>query len=157
MLPASHSISLGMMGIFLISSVTIVTILILISCSDVQHRVISNQLVFALGCAILPYSILLHGGVYLTPAIITLAIGFVLFLIHIIGAGDIKMLSILVLAIPPSQLMFFFFFVTVFGVILALGGLIFFRRNVREKGLPYGVAIAGGFLLQEVLFFPAVS
>ncbi|WP_279459410.1 A24 family peptidase [Actinobacillus delphinicola] len=157
MLPASYSISLGMVGIFFICSVAIVTTLIMISCSDVRHRLISNQLVFALGCAILPYSILLHGNIYFVPALVTLAIGFFLFLIHIIGAGDIKLLSILVLAIPPSQLMFFFFFVTVLGVILALGGLIFFRRNVKERGLPYGVAIAGGFLLQEVLFFPLVS
>ncbi len=145
-------------AILIFCIVILIVELVAISYSDITKRQISNKSILFLAIVIIPYSILLNNQLYFIPALITLGIGFILFITRILGAGDVKMLSVLILAIPTSELMSFFFFTTLFGGILAVIGLIFFHKNVREKGLPYGVAIACGFILQNILFFsPALA
>lgn len=114
-------------------------------------------MVGVIACFILPFAYLTHQQFFFLPAVMTLVMGFLLFLMNVVGAGDIKLLSVLMLAVPREQVLFLLFFMTLIGALLALVGWLFFRQTVKEQGLPYGVAIAGGFIIQQILFFPFVS
>lgn len=122
-----------------------------ISWTDITQRLISNQAVGFMLCAIVPFALIWWHTLFWQQALWTLGVGFLLFYIRVIGAGDIKLLTVLMFAVPDNQVLSFLFFVTAIGGLLAVGGLLFFRQNVRQQGLPYGVAISGGFLIHFIL------
>ena len=67
------------------------------------------------------------------------------------GAGDIKLISVLMLVIPHNEIIYFFFFTAFFGLLLIIVGWLFFRKSIKENGLPYGVAISLGFMTNLAL------
>ncbi|SUC09621.1 Flp pilus assembly protein, protease CpaA [Pasteurella canis] len=130
----------------------IILLLIILSWTDIRSRIISNKIVFILLVVVLPLAWLKHGEINIIPALLVLVIGFILFSFRIIGAGDIKLISVLMLALPNEQIIYFFFFTAFSGLILIIVGLLFFRNSIRKQGLPYGVAIASGFIINLLLF-----
>lgn len=102
--------------------------------------------------AILPLAYTLHQQIFIMPALITLIVGFLLFVLNIIGAGDIKLLTVLMLATPTEQVFSLLFFTALSGLVLIIIGWLFFRQSIRRNGLPYGVAISSGFLINLLLF-----
>ncbi|HDR1022748.1 TPA: prepilin peptidase, partial [Pasteurella multocida] len=90
--------------------------------------------------------------IFIVPALISFIIGFILFNLRTIGAGDVKLISVLMLTIPQEQIMSFFFFTACSGLILIIIGWIFFRQSILKNHLPYGVAISLGFLMNLLLF-----
>ncbi|QLB18802.1 A24 family peptidase [Mannheimia granulomatis] len=130
----------------------IILLLIRLSWTDLQQRIISNRIIVALVCVIIPFSWLTHSTFYFLPALLCLIIGFLLFLCKVIGAGDVKLLSVLMLAVPTEYAPYFLFLTALSGLILIIIGSLFFFRSIREKGLPYGIAISSGFLATVVLF-----
>ncbi|AKO31103.1 A24 family peptidase [[Haemophilus] ducreyi] len=130
----------------------IVLLLIWLSYTDIRSRIITNKVVLALFCAILPFSWFTQGMVYPMPALICLVIGFVLFMLGVIGAGDAKLMAVLMLAVPPEYTIFFLFSTTCAGLGLIIIGGLFFRQVIVKKGLPYGVAISVGFIATQLLF-----
>lgn len=126
---------------------SIIILLAVICCSDIRQRIIANKVILLLLAVTLPYAYLTFGQVFWLNALLTLVIGFALFSLRIIGAGDIKLLATLMFAVPPQQITAFLFFTSFFGFLLILFGWIFFRQNIKTHGLPYGVAISSGFLL----------
>ncbi|KIE92280.1 putative Flp operon protein B [Actinobacillus pleuropneumoniae] len=106
----------------------------------------------ALLLVIIPFSYLMYGSISWFPAILCLVIGFVLFLLNVIGAGDVKLLAVLMLAIPSPFAVFFLFLTACAGLLLIIIGWLFYRKAIREKGLPYGIAISAGFLTTLLLF-----
>ncbi|EEX49597.1 A24 family peptidase [Pasteurella dagmatis] len=139
---------------FIILSLQLLTILLLIrlSYTDIKHRIISNKIVLILLLVILPLSWIKYGEIFVVPALISFIIGFILFNLKTVGAGDVKLVSVLMLAIPQEQIMSFFFFTACSGLILIIIGWIFFRESILKNHLPYGVAISLGFLLNLLLF-----
>lgn len=139
---------------FIILSLQLLTILLLIrlSYTDIKHRIISNKIVLILLLLILPLSWIKYGEIFVVPALISFIIGFILFNLKTVGAGDVKLVSVLMLAIPQEQIMSFFFFTACSGLILIIIGWIFFRESILKNHLPYGVAISLGFLLNLLLF-----
>lgn len=139
---------------FIILSLHLLTMLLLIrlSWTDIRDRIISNKIVLLLCLIILPLSWMKHGEIFIFPALISLIIGFLLFTLRIIGAGDAKLISVLMLAIPHEQIISFFFFTACSGLLLIIIGWIFFRKSIQQRHLPYGVAISLGFLINLVLF-----
>ncbi|VEI57430.1 Flp pilus assembly protein, protease CpaA [Pasteurella multocida] len=139
---------------FIILSLQLLTILLLIrlSYTDIKHRIISNKIVLILLFVILPLSWIKYGEIFVVPALISFIIGFILFNLKTVGAGDVKLVSVLMLAIPQEQIMSFFFFTACSGLILIIIGWIFFRESILKNHLPYGVAISLGFLLNLLLF-----
>lgn len=125
----------------------IIILLAVICYTDVRQRIISNKVILLLFVLILPYAYVTFKEVYILNALFTLAVGFLLFSFGIIGAGDIKLLAVLMLTVPTQQIMAFLFLTSFFGFLLIVIGWLFFRQNIKTQGLPYGVAISLGFLL----------
>jgi tadV len=138
---------------YFIDSLHIVLLFLLLRLcyTDVHNRIISNRVVMALLFVVVPLSLLRYQSIFFIPALCTLFIGFVLFILHIIGAGDIKLISVLMLMIPYEQIIFFFFFTAIAGLLLIIIGWLFYRKSIKARGLPYGVAISLGFLTNLAL------
>ncbi|WP_101775971.1 A24 family peptidase [Pasteurella oralis] len=141
-----------MNGFVIFLQTVVILLLIVLSWTDIRDRIISNRIVFSLLIVVLPLAWLKYGYINIIPALWVLAIGFLLFTFRIIGAGDIKLTSVLMLALPYEQIIYFFFFTAFAGLFLIIIGLLFFRDSVRKNALPYGVAISLGFLTDLLLF-----
>lgn len=139
-------------GVILILILNIVLLLIRLSWTDIKSRVISNNIILALLFLVIPFGYLLNGELYITLALISLSIGFLLFLFNVIGAGDIKLITVLMLTIPSEQILSFFVFTSFFGLLLIIIGWLFFKTSIKRNGLPYGVAISLGYLTNLALF-----
>lgn len=141
------------MTLFISTLIAIMVCLLLVVCwTDLRYRLISNRVIMALLLVIIPFSYLMYGTLSWLPAVFCLVIGFVLFLLNVIGAGDVKLLAVLMLAIPSSFAIFFLFLTACAGLLLIIIGWLFYRQTIREKGLPYGIAISTGFLTTLLLF-----
>lgn len=125
-----------------------------ISYTDIKKRIIHNEAVIALLFAILPFSWMIYGEIFIIPAVITFVVGFLLFMAKVIGGGDVKMLAVLMLGVPPEAVMPFLFFTTFAGLLVIIMGFIVNYQAIKKRGLPYGVAIALGFIAQLILYFP---
>ena len=130
--------------------IVLVCLLLRLCYTDVRDRVISNRVVALLFFIVVP-SLLQYQSVFLVPALLVLVVGFVLFMLHVMGAGDIKLIAVLMLMIPYEQIIFFFFFTACAGLLLIIIGWLFYRKSIKERGLPYGVAISLGFLTNLAL------
>ena len=130
--------------------IVLVCLLLRLCYTDVRDRVISNRVVALLFFIVVPLSLLQYQSVFLVPALLALVVGFVLFMLHVIGAGDIKLIAVLMLMIPYEQIIFFFFTACA-GLLLIIIGWLFYRKSIKARGLPYGVAISLGFLTNLVL------
>jgi prepilin peptidase CpaA len=76
-----------------------------------------------------------------------LVLGALLFFLKIWGAGDAKFLAVLILWIPPSQILGFLLLTSLFGGVIALFLLI--KRKILKQDraeIPYGVALCLAFL-----------
>ena len=138
---------------WLINVLVVITLLLLIrlSISDVRSRIISNRTVLLLLIVTIPLSLLKYQTIFVIPALCALAIGFIIFYLGAMGAGDIKLISVLMLIIPHNEIIYFFFFTAFFGLLLIIVGWLFFRKSIKENGLPYGVAISLGFMTNLAL------
>jgi tadV len=126
-------------------------LLVILSISDVCSRIISNRTILLLLVVIIPLSLLKYQTVFIFPALCALTVGFLLFMLNVIGAGDVKLITVLMLMIPNDEIFPFFFFTTFAGLGLIIIGWLFFRKSIKENGLPYGVAISLGFITNLVL------
>lgn len=124
-----------------------------ISWEDITSRTIRNEWVVILFILIIPFSLLIYGEIFLLPAFVVLFLGFLLFLINVIGAGDVKLLAVLMLAVPTGQIPALLFLISLFGLLLIILGWLFFRQSIRQNGLPYGVAISLGFITNVFFFY----
>ncbi len=97
---------------WLINVLVVITLLLLIrlSISDVRSRIISNRTVLLLLIVTIPLSLLKYQTIFIVPALCALAIGFLLFMLNVIGAGDVKLIAVLMLMIPNDEIFPFFFF-----------------------------------------------
>ena len=138
--------------VILLLYLVVILLLIRLSWTDIKRRIISNKIVLSLFLVIVPLAWIQYENIFVIPALIALFIGFLLFSLKIIGAGDIKLIAVLMLAIPSDQVFSFFFFTTFSGLLVIIIGWIFFRESISQNGLPYGVAISLGFLINLVLF-----
>jgi len=138
---------------WLINLLVIITILLLITLSitDIRSRIISNRIVLLLLITIILLSLLKYQTIFLIPALCALAIGFLIFTLGIMGAGDIKLISVLMLSIPDNEIISVFFFTAFAGLLLIVVGWLFFRKSIKQNGLPYGVAISFGFITNLAL------
>ncbi len=129
----------------------VILLLLRLSYADIRDRIIDNNVILALLVIILPISFLKYQTIFILPAVFALMIGFLLFTLRVIGAGDVKLVSVLMLMIPLDELIYFFFFTAFAGLLLIVVGWLFYRKSIRERGLPYGVAISLGFLTNLAL------
>ncbi|WP_443090811.1 A24 family peptidase [Basfia succiniciproducens] len=131
---------------------TAVLQLIYLSWTDIKSRIIGNRLIISLFFTMVALSWLKYEQVFVLQGIIGLAVCFILFMLNVMGGGDAKLIAVLMLSIPPAQLISFFFLTAVFGLLLIIIGWLFFRQSIKQNGLPYGVAISSGYLATLWLF-----
>nr|WP_253918882.1 prepilin peptidase [Vibrio sp. Vb339] len=88
---------------------------------------------------------------------LTLGIGIILYKLMWIGAGDIKYVAVLSLAIPVNSLLSAYALSAFTGGILAIsyliGDVLTKGKNGDQEGIPYGFAISIGFYLVIVTQF----
>ncbi|MBN6075271.1 prepilin peptidase [Aggregatibacter actinomycetemcomitans] len=128
-----------------------ISLLVILSITDIRSRTISNHIVLLLLSVVVPLSLLKHQTIFFIPALCALAVGFIIFTLGAMGAGDVKLISVLMLTIPHNEIIYFLFFTAFFGLLLIIVGWLFFRKSIKENGLPYGVAISLGFITNLVL------
>ncbi|WP_392560900.1 prepilin peptidase [Orbus sturtevantii] len=131
--------SLGFYAIWLV--------LITICYSDIRYRIISNKQVIVLLIIILLNYFLGHAELSYFSAIIALVIGIVLFYIGAVGAGDVKLISVLLLSIPSNEISDFLVIMALLGIPLALIALIKKIRTKTKTTIPYGVAISLSYII----------
>lgn len=129
----------------------LVTLSLYISYTDLVHRIIHNKTILLL--FFICISILLKNESYISFLIsfLVLIVGFFLFLLKVIAAGDIKLLAVLSLAIKPEFMLLSLFTVLALGGLVAIMYLVygFFTdlQQVRQRGIPYAIPICLGSLL----------
>ena len=142
----------------LINDAIILTIwlCLLISCyTDIKYRIISNYIVIVIfALAILNYAFGL-GALNYSASGIFLVCGLLMFYCRLVGAGDIKLITVLLITIPAGNVMFFLAVTTFLGLPLAIFAIIYNWLKKVEGGitLPYGVAITGSYILTSLILF----
>ena len=129
---------------------------LLISCyTDIKYRIISNYIVIIIfALAILNYAFG-QGALNYSASGIFLVCGLLMFYCRLVGAGDIKIITALLITIPADSVIFFFAVTTFLGLPLAIFAIIY-KWLKKVKGgitLPYGVAITGGYIVTSLTFF----
>lgn len=129
---------------------TLTALSLYICYTDVRHRQITNGVVLIV--ALLCLSILVVNQQYsaLMLSCTILMVGIALFLLGVIGAGDIKLLAAFSLAIKPEYLLMTLGLIVLSGGILAVFYLIYGAitdlNKVRQRGIPYAIPICLGCL-----------
>ncbi len=143
------------MTLFLLGLISL--LLLYLSYTDITQRTLANRFVFIVAPLAMALSFCAYGQIFYLGAILCLVLGFGLFSLGVIGAGDVKLLTALMFAVPRETEIWFLFFTSCFGLGLILIGWVFFRQNIKQQGLPYGVAISLGFLLHFCLLnYPTI-
>lgn len=127
---------------------TLAVLSVYVSATDFLYRKIQNYalyLLLFLQCFLSPLDI------QIMSFVLMLVIGLILYKLIWIGAGDIKYVVILSLAIPVDDLLLAFILTAFAGGILAISYLVgekLIRNKVDvQEGIPYGIAISIGFYL----------
>lgn len=125
-----------------------------IFCTDIFFRTISNiQILCIIGlCSLSYFSRDLDLNVWIP--LLTLFIGVLIWKFRVLGAGDVKLLSILTLIIPYEVITSFFFLTSIIGAVIGVLIYILARFISIQKSVPYGVAIMSSFLF---LFLPHIK
>ncbi len=156
---------------------TLFSLIFLLACvyamySDITRFEIPNTLSILLAAAYLPYALSLDIelaiiGRHYIIGFATLAVGFLLFVLGVIGGGDSKFVAAVVIWLEAGDLLSYLFFTTVFGGFLAIIVVLFRLINLpprwmdsptiaklhdKNSGLPYALAIGGAGLV----FFPKI-
>lgn len=111
--------------------------------TDIRFRIIENYTVFLAFILVFITAYELNIQINFFISLISLIIGFLLFSLNLIGAGDVKFFSVLMLIIPKEYEILFIFLMSFIGGILALIMIILRKK---DRGVAYGVAISIAFL-----------
>ncbi|HHL2499856.1 TPA: prepilin peptidase [Yersinia enterocolitica] len=136
------------MNILQISLTTFLVLQLLIICySDIRHRVISNKWVIAVAINTLVLSLIRYNTVSLIIPLLALVIGYIIFYFKLIGGGDVKLITVLMFALNSEQSLNFILYMAIMGGVVMILGILFNRADIKQRGVPYAVAISAGFLI----------
>ncbi len=117
------------------------------SFTDVKCRQISNK------CVLLVFVFssvlgLVSGHFNLLYPSLILVCGFFMAFFGVMGAGDIKLITVLCVGIPIHLISTFLILMCLYGMPLTLIMILFSRLVLKEKlkSVPFGVAISAGYL-----------
>lgn len=125
----------------------IAILLTFIAWEDIVLRQISHRVLLLLSGLLALALILQHQMPNFIAAGTVLLVGFLLFAVRVIGGGDVKLLSLLLLVMNSHVLADFFMAMAFGGGVVVLIGFLFFRSSIRKNGVPYAVPISLAFLL----------
>nr|WP_296207919.1 prepilin peptidase [Gilliamella sp.] len=131
-------------------------ICLLFSCyTDLKSRTISNKIVIIIFVLIMLNFIFGKGQLNYGASAIFLICGLCLFYCRLVGAGDIKLIAVLLISIPTDRVLFFLVVITFCGLPMAIIAIIYKHLKKIESGitLPYGLAISGSYFLTSITLF----
>ncbi|EAT6909262.1 flp operon protein B, partial [Salmonella enterica] len=129
--------------------IIILLLLFYVSVTDILYRVIPNLVILIMFICIVTDR-LIYSDIPINFILIlcVFGTGILLYAARIMGAGDVKLITVLTFLIPEYPLFIsFLFYTTLTGAGLAVLGYMIPALKFKERGLPYGVAIALGFLM----------
>lgn len=129
--------------------IIILLLLFYVSVTDILYRVIPNLVILIIFICIVTDR-LIYSDIPINFILIlcVFGTGILLYAARIMGAGDVKLITVLTFLIPEYPLFIsFLFYTTLTGAGLAVLGYMIPALKFKERGLPYGVAIALGFLM----------
>ncbi|NUF48522.1 A24 family peptidase [Gilliamella sp. ESL0250] len=134
---------------------------LLVSCyTDLTRRTISNYIVGIIFILTILNFIFGDGQLNYSASGIFLICGFFMFYCRFVGAGDIKLITVLLISIPSgSSVLSFLMIITLFGLPLAIIAIIYKHLKKPEGGvtLPYGIAISASyFLISSITLFKVI-
>ncbi|WP_420909973.1 A24 family peptidase [Rosenbergiella epipactidis] len=131
----------------------IVVLFIRMCYTDIRFRIIENKCIIAIFIINVLSFLMGKKTPYFYSAIIIFSIGVICILSNWVGAGDVKLLTVLGMVFPPGELPDFIFLVTVSSLplIFIVYFLHRFSKGKFSKTLPYGVAIISGYLLKILI------
>ena len=131
----------------------IIILLVRICYTDIRYRIIENKCVLLMFLLNITLWVIDRQPIYLLSSLVIFSVGAILVLIHCVGAGDIKLLTVLGMVFPLGKIPDFIFLVALSGLPLILVIYCFhrFSKGRFSKTLPYGVAITGGYLLSIIV------
>lgn len=125
-----------------------------IFCTDIFFRTISNiQILCVIALCSLSY-FFRDLDLNLWIPLLTFFIGILIWKFGFLGAGDVKLLSVLTVIIPYEITTSFLFLTSIIGAVIGVLMYISARFISIEKSVPYGVAIMSSFLF---LFMPHIK
>jgi len=133
-------------------SVVIILVLIAISYSDFRFRRIPNKLVVAVAILSICYSLFANHSIQILFPLIVLIIGMIISPWNVIGAGDIKLIVALLFSLASSENAIFLIMTALCGLPLSAGILLYNQlANEKIKTVPYGIAIAAGYVMTLIV------
>ncbi|SCB80792.1 prepilin peptidase [Gilliamella intestini] len=132
---------------------------LLVSCyTDWKYRIISNKIVIIIFILAILNFLFGQGQLNYGASAIFLICGLLMFYCRLAGAGDIKLITALLITIPVSSVLFFLVVITFFGLPLAIFVIIYKRLKKPEGGitLPYGIAISASYFLTSITLFKVI-
>lgn len=139
------------MGIIKSSLLILLVLQLLLICyTDIRYRVISNRHNMTIAINALTLGFALHNTFSIIIPLIALLVGYVIFNFKLIGGGDVKLIAALLFSLSPAQSLDFIIYTAIMGGVVMIIGMLINRSDIQQRGVPYAVAISGGFLLSLV-------
>ncbi|WP_145491035.1 A24 family peptidase [Yersinia rohdei] len=136
------------MNIFQSLLITFLVMQLLLICySDIRYRIISNKFVVIIAITALVLSFITYNTVSIVIPLIALLTGYIIFHFNFIGGGDVKLIAVLLLTLNSGQSLNFILYTAIMGGVVMIIGMLINRDDIQQRGVPYAVAISGGFLL----------
>ncbi|WP_443083048.1 A24 family peptidase [Vibrio sp. ER1A] len=137
---------------------SIVCLLVFVSFSDIRKRKIPNSYILMLAALSTLIGYEHYTLTYFLTYSLLITILLTTFYFGWMGGGDVKLISILALALPSVVTVAALWLTIMFGGVLAIIRLSQYRFNIisakkDQRGLPYGVAISMGFCLPLIYIY----
>lgn len=129
------------------------SVLLWLCYTDICHRIIANRDILILLGLVVAWYLFGNGVINYMLAGLFLIIGLAIFYLRLAGAGDIKLITVLLLSLPTQEGGQFLVMMALCGLPLAL--FILLKKVITKKAkitLPYGVAISMGYLIVSAKF-----
>lgn len=136
------------MNILQILLTTFLVLQLLIICySDIRHRIISNKWVITVALNTLVLSLIRYNTISFVIPLLALLLGYIIFHFKLIGGGDVKLITALLIILNAEQSFNFILYTAIMGGVVMIIGMLFNRADIQQRGVPYAVAISAGFLI----------
>lgn len=135
-------------NILQISLTTFLVLQLLSICySDIRHRVIGNKWIITVAINTLALSLITYATASIVIPLLALLIGYIIFHLKLIGGGDVKLITVLLIALNTEQSINFILYTAIMGGVVMIVGMLISRADIQQRGVPYAVAISAGFLI----------